>query len=374
MFPNPFTDTKWMQSNHPILLEIAAGLRSRGCDCLPTPEHPNLLWLLSNRRHVDVIHFHWPEQYYWPTMYSRLARLLSLVALGRNLEGLLRLLHLPWLFAFVTLTKLFRLPIVWTLHDLYPHGQTPDEHYRAEHVARAYLIRNTSVLILNCGSAEPLATAEFGVPRRIVVAPFGNYRKFYPDTISVAEARRAMGVQPMDLVFLYVGTMRKHRNALGLIKAFRGLPGEDLRLFVMGESWESLRRQMEQAAWEDRRIRCFFQLVEPDQIEVVLKASDFVVLPGEYYLTSAVVTLALSYGRPVIAPRYGCAEDTVGSAGILYDHENELGLAEALGRAIRADHEKYKHLAEARARSFSWSLTAARTLQAYRIALGEECT
>jgi glycosyltransferase involved in cell wall biosynthesis len=370
MFPNPFTETEWMQSNHPILLEIAKELGSLGCDCVPTPKHPSLLWMMSNRRHIDVIHLQWPEQYYWPTMYSRLARLLSPVAHRWNLQGIVRFLYLAWVFAFVSLAKLFKLPIVWTLHDLYPHGQTSDEHYRAEHLARAYLMRNISVLILNCGSAEPLVTAEFGRPNSIVVAPLGDYRKFYPDTVSADVARHAMGVMEHDIVFLYVGTMRTHRNPLRLIQAFRDMPQKNLRLFVVGETWDDLRREMEKASWGDWRIRCLFQLAPNDQMEFLLKACDFVVMPGEYYLSSAVVMLALSFARPVIAPRYGCAADMVGGAGILYDYQNELALADALGKAVRADQQKCKRLAEARARSFSWSLTAARTLEAYRIALG----
>jgi glycosyltransferase involved in cell wall biosynthesis len=267
MFPNPFTETEWMQSNHPILLEIAKELGSLGCDCVPTPKHPSLLWMMSNRRHIDVIHLQWPEQYYWPTMYSRLARLLSPVAHRWNLQGIVRFLYLAWVFAFVSLAKLFKLPIVWTLHDLYPHGQTSDEHYRAEHLARAYLMRNISVLILNCGSAEPLVTAEFGRPNSIVVAPLGDYRKFYPDTVSADVARHAMGVMEHDIVFLYVGTMRTHRNPLRLIQAFRDMPQKNLRLFVVGETWDDLRREMEKASWGDWRIRCLFQLAPNEKMK-----------------------------------------------------------------------------------------------------------
>lgn len=370
MFPNPSTDTTWMRSHHPLLLEIANELRKLGCDCVRTPDRPSLIWILANRRNMDIMHLHWPDLYYWPVGYSSLARLLNFVARRLKLVGLVRFLYLPWLVAFVALTKLLGLPMVWTLHDLYRHDQSPLEHHRADHMARAFLMRNISVLILNCGSIEPLVISEFGAPKRTVVAPLGNYRKFYPDTVSVAGARRAMGVQPDQTVFLYIGTMRRNRNALRLIRAFRDMPEENLRLFVVGETWDSLRRQMEEAAWGDWRIRCLFQLVENDQIEFLLKASDFVVMPGDYYLTSAVVALALSYGRPVIAPRYGCAVDMVGEAGILYEQDDEAGLPNALRQAVRDDHQKLKQLANERGKSLSWELTARRILEAYTISLG----
>ena len=65
MFLNPSTQTTWMQGNHPPLLEMANQLRDVGCDCVPTPERPSLIWIMANRRNIDVIALQWPEQSYW---------------------------------------------------------------------------------------------------------------------------------------------------------------------------------------------------------------------------------------------------------------------------------------------------------------------
>ena len=293
-----------MRSSHPLLLEMAEELSKIGCDCMHTPESPSLGWLIANRGKIDIIHLHWPEHYYWPLERSRVGRLINRIADRSKLSDLLRLLCLTWLWAFVTLAKLLRLPIVWTIHDLYPHGGDRLEPYQLERTARSLLMRNVSAAIVNGASAAPLVTSEFGSPKHLVVAPLGNYRKFYPDTVAAAEARQAMGVGQNEIVFLCFGSMRKYRNALSVIHAFRNMREKDLRLFVVGGTYsDALRQEMEKAAWGDWRIRCFFQLVPNDQIEYLIKACDFVVMPGYRYLTSAVIVLALSFGRPVIAPR-----------------------------------------------------------------------
>jgi glycosyltransferase involved in cell wall biosynthesis len=262
-----------------------------------------------------------------------------------------------------------RIPIVWTLHEIYPHGQTVDNHSRADYVARRLLIRNVEVLILNCENAQELAEKHLGHPKRTVVAPLGNYRKFYTDTMSDATAKEVMGVDQGELVFLCFGTMRQKRDGLQVIEAFRGIPDPRLRLFVVGQSSGESARAMERAAWGDWRIRCFFQLIPNDEIEPLFKACDFVVMPGHQYLTSAVVALALSYGRPVIAPRYGCTVDMVGEAGILYDDMEASALGEALRTAIHLDVERHKLLAARQGDMMSWSETAHELLEAYHLAM-----
>jgi len=356
VFPNPFANDPWLQSQHPVLLHMAEAMRRQGCDCIPTPAFPGLLWLLKNRHKVDVVHFHWPEAYYRPSKKA-----------PKIFWFWMRLFRLAWLYAFVYLAKFLRMPIVWTLNDLYPHGQSPTRPF--ERSSRSFLMRNVSSLILCGASAESFARAEFGPARHVVSAPLGNYRSFYPDGFSEAEARAHLGVLPDECVFLCFGSMRENRNALELISAFREIPGKHLRLFVVGAAPDHLRMQMELSAWGDCRIRCHFHLVANEDLDMLMKASDWVVVPGHNYLTSAVLVLGLSYGRPVISSDYGCAPSIAGDAGFLYNQDAPDGLKTALQKAIAADRVEYRNKAEEHARSFSWDDTAEQMMKSYCAAL-----
>ena len=102
-----------------------------------------------------------------------------------------------------------------------------------------------------------------------------------------------------------------------------------------------------------------------NQVETVFKACNFAVVPGQFYLTSAVVRLALSYDRPVVVPHYGCAPEMVGPAGIYYESDDPEGLATALTKAIAADFDNYKRLAEKQSEIFTWEKLATEYRRAY---------
>ena len=356
VFPNPFANDPWLQNQHPVLLQMAEAMSRQGCDCVPTPAFTGLFWLFRNRKKLDVVHFHWPEAYYRPSKKS-----------AKILWPWMRVLGIAWLYAFVFLARFLRIPIVWTLNDLYPHGESPTRAF--ERSCRSYLMRNVSSLILCGDSAEPVARAEFGPARHVVSAPLGNYRDFYPDGLSETDARARLGLSPDETVFLCFGTMRENRNAIELISVFRQIPAKNLRLIVVGGTPAHLRDQMEASAWADWRIRCHFQQVPNEELEMLMKASDWVVVPGRNYLTSAVLVLGLSYGRPVITSDYGCAPSIAGEAGFLYDQDAPGGLMTALGRAIAADKAEYRRKAEERARQLSWDDTAVQMMKSYRAAL-----
>jgi glycosyltransferase involved in cell wall biosynthesis len=369
MFPSPYLDTPWMKM-HPLLSEIAKRLSELGCDCVRTPLFPSWRWLMANRRKIDIVHIHWPELYYArPEDHGLLWRLGAGPLSAFWVHGFIRFWRLHWLYGFFALAKWLGIPVVWTMHDLYSHGYTPANRPRAEHVARRFLMRHANAVIVNGASAEAPAVAECGRPRRLFVAPLGNYRGWYPDTLSDAEARNDMGIGPDEKVFLCFGTMRPRRNPLKLIEHFRSLPQQNLKLLVSGEAPEALRRDVERAALGDWRIRCYFQTMPNEYMERYFKSADWVVMPGEHYLTSGISQVALSYGRPVIAERYGATADAVGDAGILYDPDDADGLGAAIRRAAAEDLAPWKARAAERAKAFSWTLTAERTLEAYRTTL-----
>jgi glycosyltransferase involved in cell wall biosynthesis len=369
MFPSPHLNSDWDRTQHPLLSKIAEELAELGCNCVPAPEFvPTIRWLVKNRNYIDLIHLHWPEQIYSPLRKTRWMHYIERIVNCFRVQAPTWIPFLLRFYVFVWLCKLFQIPIVWTLHELYPHGQTLLDHSKRDFTARRHLMQNAAVVIYNCETARALAIQEFGQPRESHVAPLGPYHIWYPNLLTDEKARTEMGVENTETVFLCFGTMRKNRNALELIKAIRKIPDANVHLFIAGRCPEPLRKELEVAAWGDWRIRCFFQVVPNSQVEYLFKTCDFVVMPGVDYLTSAVVMLALSYGRPVIAPRYGCAIDMIGNAGILYDDVSN-GLSTAIQQAIQTGKATYQDAAVERAKTFSWHFTASQIHGAYKLAL-----
>lgn len=372
MFPNPYTNTLWMRESHPFLLEIAKELEKLGCVCAEVPNFPTLSWLLRERKNIDIIHVHWPEQYYeykWLDMFEKLIpkpfKKLNHLGLGLYFGAI-------WLILFLRLLKILDIPLVWTLHDLQPHTQYRFNTYPIQQILRKHLMENTNVLLVNCHGVENLVRSNFHKAPEIVVSPLGNYRVFYPETVDRNKARNFFGISNHEIMVLFFGTQRPQRNALELTRVFKKIKNKNICLFVAGSTDQKLKNEIEDMAWGDWRIRHYTQQASNDKIEFLLKASDILVMPGHDYFTSAVIVLALSYGVPVVAPNYGCAPDMIKNSGVLYTNNgSEDDLLQALETAINKKDELF-HIAQAQIENWSWGKTAKQILFAYEKAMGND--
>jgi glycosyltransferase involved in cell wall biosynthesis len=92
-----------------------------------------------------------------------------------------------------------------------------------------------------------------------------------------------------------------------------------------------------------------------------------VVLPFRDILTSGSAILALSHGRPVIAPAMGCLPGTLpADATFLYDPDAEDALAGAIRAAKAADLVTMGERARAWADTVDWGPIAEETAALYR--------
>jgi len=77
-------------------------------------------------------------------------------------------------------------------------------------------------------------------------------------------------------------------------------------------------------------ISLYLRYIEDNEVQVFFNACDIVVLPYLNILTSGAAVLALSFGRPVIAPDKGCIPELLNETmAFLYHNQNELTAAMA---------------------------------------------
>ncbi|MCU0489694.1 MAG: hypothetical protein MUE67_12185, partial [Anaerolineales bacterium] len=83
-------------------------------------------------------------------------------------------------------------------------------------------------------------------------------------------------------------------------------------------------------------------------------------------LTSGSAMLAISEGKPVIAPACGCLPELLGEdCAVLYPPEDPTGLVEALKRCAQLDLRQMGINARRRAEAISLEATITPTLEAY---------
>jgi glycosyltransferase involved in cell wall biosynthesis len=171
-------------------------------------------------------------------------------------------------------------------------------------------------------------------------------------------------------VCLFFGLVAPYKGLEGLIQAFKSLPGDAAWLVIAGKAAQPEYGDRIEALAQHPRIRHHPGFVPDDRVQVYFNAADVVALPYEQVTTSSSVMLALTFGRPVVAPDLEVLAEVVPpEAGILYSPGQAGALADALRHAQTAHWSPT--VLQAYARQFDWPVIGARLAALYRAALGE---
>lgn len=293
-------------------------------------------WLLRNVRRGGVVHIHWPSFLY----FEPSSRLRTGVRLGKLALGL-------------ALIKRRGAAVIWTAHNLYPHEGGRD--LLAHRLGRAITLAFADRVLVHGLSAATIVEREFGVPRsRLRIGHHPHWIDSYPNRVTALQARALLHIDPDEFLYLHIGRCKPYKGLEALIEAFREAP-QPSRLLIAGNfSSAPYQEDIQALSRLTPNVQIVPRSIPDDELQLYLNAADCVVLPYRAVLTSGTALLALSFGRPVIAPDLGSMRDHVDvDSGILYDPEEPNALARAL-RDIRTRIFNPDAIV-ARARCFTWS-------------------
>ena len=207
-------------------------------------------------------------------------------------------------------------------------------------------------------------------PVPVVVIPHGHYIDAYPNTITRADARRALLLpspltidnSPLtidhSLTLLFLGLLRPYKGLEELLPAFRSLPDPKAALLIAGRPRPSdYAERLAAQAGSDPRVRWHPHFVPDGEVQRWMNAADAVVLPYRQISTSGAAMLAWSFGKPVIAPALPAFVEPMAAApflGLLYDPATPDALAEALRQAASIDWQPRRAPILTWARQFDW--------------------
>jgi glycosyltransferase involved in cell wall biosynthesis len=235
----------------------------------------------------------------------------------------------------LTVCKLRGAWIVYTVLNLEPHSdKTPDRLLHG--IASWSIVKLADRLQVCSEAASDLVKARFKRKNGVVVVPLGNFIDHYPRGISKSEARERLQIAPGLILFLFFGLIRPYKGIEDLIPAFRELGADlcDKRLLIVGAAQDkAYEAHIAAIAGPEDGIKLLPGYVPDEKLQVFLAASDLVVFPYRGAASSAGGLLALSFGRPIIAPSSPAFTHLVTEqTGVLYD-PNVTG---ALTAALRA--------------------------------------
>ena len=198
---------------------------------------------------------------------------------------------------------------------------------------------------------------------------------FYPrPTEEQQELRTAIGLP--DRFLLYLGINKPHKNLTRLIDAYASLCVESSELaghlptLVIAGAWDKRYPEAKSRAEFHRlgdRVR-FLGPVSDADLPALYSAAAAFVFPSRYEGFGLPVLEAMACGTPVACSHTSSLPEVAGAAAFYFDAEDTDSIARAI-RAVITDSGLRRTLAELgvrRSQEFSWSRTAAETIEVYR--------
>jgi beta-1,4-mannosyltransferase len=175
-----------------------------------------------------------------------------------------------------------------------------------------------------------------------------NYELLLPTAPrSRSGSRQKLGLKDDENVFLVLGALRNWNEVRLLQKSYMRAKVSRKRLIMAARysepvsAWKLRFRRWALARWQrSKQVVTFREYVPDQELYHLFDAADTVIVVRENAMSSGVPSLAMTFGRMVIAPRMGCIPEFLGAAdNILFDPLSESGLSHAMERSVNMDRE-----------------------------------
>ncbi|PLS81297.1 hypothetical protein CYG49_02505 [Candidatus Saccharibacteria bacterium] len=344
--------------------------------------YQDLLYKPMKKKGIKVLYF-----YFFPyvgvipfILFVPLARLIGYKILHVHWQNFVIPKNIPFykslsftLFFFtVKLLKLLRYKTVWTIHNVTPHEpQTSDDA-----ATTRFLAENVDAKIVHSSQIINQLSELGADTSNISIIPHGNYDGVYPVNITRDEARQELNIIKEEQVILFFGNVRPYKGVPELLAAYKQITGVNKkRLIIAGKcSDELLIQKIHENSESDSTITFINQRIDDSDVAKLFLACDIVCLPFSSVSTSGSALLAITFAKPLVAPRLGGIKDIPNSAGLFYDPDKPDALRLNLQKIINNKDVKdsTSKAAAEYSSSLTWTKIALKTQRVYEEVLCTE--
>ncbi|MCK4629773.1 MAG: glycosyltransferase family 4 protein [Sedimentisphaerales bacterium] len=275
-----------------------------------------------------------------------------------------------------------RVPIVITLHDLYPLS---DSGYCSA-VKRAYFYRLTRQAVRR--AKRVIAISEYTkneavrlleVPaEKIAVVPQSHDPAHHPidDTDLLSRIREKYNLS--EHFIFYTGNHKPHKNLVRLFNSYARLPGELRKaypLILAGKLSPQTNQLVSRAAELGiKKNVTFLGWVAADDLPALYNLASLVVLPSLYEGFGCAAVEAMACGTAVACSNGGAIPEVAGTTVRFFDpySEEDMTAALAMSLANDVDNPQVREAGIRRAEQFSIYKTARLTYKVYQEAMKNE--
>ncbi|MCK5211933.1 glycosyltransferase family 4 protein [Candidatus Parcubacteria bacterium] len=206
---------------------------------------------------------------------------------------------------------------------------------------------------------------------KVTVVPNGYSESIYKPLNDSAKTKKVLAKYGIEAPFIfYIGRIERKKNIPALIEAFAIMkennPGLKEKLVLVGDASYGY----DETKYMIREFDLVSDVVMPgwveeDDVPYLYCAASIFVLPSLYEGFGIPLLQAMACGVPIAASEVTSIPEVVGDAGLLFNPNYALSIAEALTRIVN-DKKLQAELIEKgleRVKDFSWQKTAKKTLE-----------
>lgn len=299
---------------------------------------------------VNIIHLHWLESY----------------IKGKNL--ITKYFYAIKFLIDILLVRLLGIKLIWTIHNQLDHDT---KFPRLELWTRKILVKLANRLIVHNQSTLEIVSRQYQfTPSHGSVIAHGHYRNFYGSPIDKFQARQQLNLPLEKRIYLHLGMIRPYKGIENLLQVWQNNQNilEDCLLLIAGKSLnQEYGQKIAERVAQLNNVIFYDNFIADSKIHLFFSAVDIVVLPYRNILTSGSAILAMSFGKPIIAPKMGSLPEILGQANtLLYNPEDKQGLETAIYRSRDSNLEELSKLVVTACDNLGWQEIAEKTVEAYK--------
>ncbi|WP_077342105.1 glycosyltransferase [Pseudocolwellia agarivorans] len=301
-------------------------------------------------RGKKVLHIHWPDVF---------------LATSQGVVFWIKLLFL-WLVFFHA--KLFKIPVIWTVHNLkrseQRNGGLMDDYFWPRFSQRV------DALIYMTKASKARGEEIFNNWKKIpnIVIPHGHY-----DPVIKKYMKTMPTIKNDKPHILFFGSIAKYKNAYKLLDAFLELPSGTSILKIKGKMCgtspdKNLIKKLSSLSSEQQNDIIFEnRFLDDKELIQAISETELVVFPYSDVLNSGAAIFALSVGRPILASNTSLFRELQSQVG-----ENWVQLIDGeldgnqLSIAIKNSCKLKETGKQPNLSTFEWDNIAEQTLSFYR--------
>jgi len=219
----------------------------------------------------------------------------------------------------------------------------------------------------------PFKRSELNIPinkKKIHLIPHPNYCGVYKNSVTREEARSRLNLEQDLFIYASVGGINPPKGTLELVQCFGKLHDPNARLIVAGIPTDTdYYEKISHIGRKNKNIIFLKQILPDDELQILMNASDCVVLPYNITTSSGALVLAMSFGKACIAPKEGHFSYLLDEKGaFLYvPDEGSVGLLKAMKEALQKQN-KIREMGEYnlnKIKQYDWDTATQQTFLTY---------